>query len=159
MNSSSGNEPKVSIKLSPEERRAQYNRVVREANLVTIDLKDVVFSVDPLAQTGAEDGRKRVFSSEVRDFSFDLEHKFAFACLRWSLDIKFNNKKVVKCRVDYNVLYDGFTCENEEIVKLFIENVAAPATYAYFRALYAQLDWSAGLNSPPLPVVKFMAKV
>jgi hypothetical protein len=45
---------------------------------------------------------------------------------------------------------------SEDIIKMFIDHVGKTATYAYFRALFAQLDWSANLRSPPLPVLSFL---
>ena len=43
---------------------------------------------------------------------------------------------------------------SDEVVELFLEHVGRVATYAYFRALYANLDWSATLNSQPRPVLQ-----
>lgn len=144
---------------SPEQIRESYNRAVREARLVTINLVDVNFSVSPQAYGGNDTDPRRGFGSEIKDFQYDTDEHYVFACIRWNLDLKVGNKKVVKCHADYNVIYDGFSIDDTETVRRFIKFVATPATYAYFRAFYAQLDWSAGLNSPPLPVLKIMPDV
>jgi hypothetical protein len=73
--------------------------------------------------------------------------------------MKFKKKNVVKCVASYLILYDGIMGCSEETVKVFIDNVAKTATYAYFRGLYAHLDWSANLGSAPLPIVQFQPKV
>ncbi|MFG1293764.1 hypothetical protein [Xanthobacter versatilis] len=156
------NEPKslpAKTELTAEQRRNKYNRAVREARLVTIDLRGVKFSADPAAPLARGDKTRRGFGSEIVEFQYDPDEKIVFSCIRWKINLKDGRKNIVSCQVDYSVLYDGFSSTEEEIVKLFVEYVARPATYAYFRALYAQLDWSAGLNSPPLPVVQFTPKV
>jgi hypothetical protein len=73
--------------------------------------------------------------------------------------MKFKTKTVVKCNASYIVSYDGVKECTEEVVGLFIEHVAKVATYAYFRALYAQLDWAATPNSQPLPVLQLQPKI
>jgi hypothetical protein len=77
----------------------------------------------------------------------------------WDVTIKYKNKTVVKCSASYIVSYDGIKDASDEVIGLFLEHVGKVATYAYFRALYAHLDWSANLNSQPLPVLQLQPKI
>lgn len=81
------------------------------------------------------------------------------ANILWEVVFKYKNKNVVKCTASYIVSYDGAKDYSQETIALFLENVGKVATYAYFRALYAHLDWSANLGSQPLPVLQLQPKV
>lgn len=140
-----------------EARRAHYNRTVREANLRAILLSSLKFDVRR-SVTGSEK-RTPAYRGRLAKFAFDEEKGAAFALVEWEVVIRVGRRVLAKCTAQYDVLYDGFTVKDAEIVQLFAENVARPATYSYFRALYANLDWAAELRAPPLPVVKFYPKV
>jgi hypothetical protein len=77
----------------------------------------------------------------------------------WTIEIKQKRKRVVKCVASYIVLYGGIKDCPEDMVQMFVDHVGKTATYAYFRALYAHLDWSANLRSPPLPVLHIQPNV
>ena len=142
-----------------EKKRNDYNRVVRQARLISIILDNVDFDIKPEAVAADKASIKRNISSDAQLVSFDSEDGSCFAKIVWKVDVHHNRKKIVKCKASYVVMYDNIKeCPNE-VVNIFVENVARPATYAFFRALYAHLDWSAGLASPPLPVVRYLPKV
>lgn len=150
----------VSSALDPsvQERRQSYNRAVREARLVKIVLSAVKFGVKRSVPFSEASVRKLSYGGEVVEFAVVKKNALG-ASIKWSVNIKSGRKQVATCMATYNIVYDNFSSLDDETARLFAENVAQPATYAYFRALYANLDWSAELRSPPLPVIKFHPKI
>jgi hypothetical protein len=147
---------------NPEERRRKYNKAVRQANLVTILLSKIDFKVNRRIAPDEKASRpvgKPSFGGRLADYQYDEETKACLASVAWTVEIKAGRQTYAKCVAQYDVIYDGFTEVDEDIIQLFAENVARPATYSYFRALFASLDWSSGLRLPPLPVMKFHPKV
>ncbi len=140
------------------ERRQKYNRAVREARLVTIVLTSVKFEVKRKTMTTEQTKRQFIYGGEVKQFAI-LQEKVLGASIKWTVTIKSDRKTLSFCSATYDIIYDRFSSLDDEIGELFAENVAQPATYAYFRALYANLDWSADFHSPPLPVIKFHPKI
>jgi hypothetical protein len=141
----------------PEKRRANYNRAVRTSRLVNILLSGVDFKVN--RTVGDPSGGRASYGGEIKKFFFDPEEGVILCNVEWTVEIKVGRKRFLKCAAVYDVIYDRFKDIDEEIARIFAENVARPACYAYFRALFAQLDWSADIGSPPLPMVKFQPKV
>ncbi|MEE8630222.1 MULTISPECIES: hypothetical protein [Methylobacterium] len=146
----------------PEERRRKYNKAVRQANLVNILLSRVDFKVNRDVRPpvrGAENSSPPSYGGKLAKFTYFEEEKACFATVVWTVEIKSERRTYAKCVAQYDVIYNGFTEVDNSIIELFAENVARPATYSYFRALFANLDWSSDLRLPPLPVVKFHPKV
>jgi hypothetical protein len=77
----------------------------------------------------------------------------------WNINIRFKKRVLIKCVASYIVTYEGMNGFTADVIQLFVDSVGKAATYAYFRAMYAHLDWSANLGSPPLPIMQFQAKV
>jgi hypothetical protein len=145
--------------LDPEEKRRQYNRAVREARLVTILLSSFSFKVDRAMMQPPMSDWKPSFDGELEMFDFDKATNTLASRVLWNVEIKIKRKNYVKCAAQYDVVYDGFSSLNNEIARLIAENLARPATYAYFRALFASVDWAADIGVPPLPIMKFHPKV
>lgn len=141
------------------ERRQRYNRAVREARLVTILLSSLKFDVVRNAGRPKDEDLKPSYAGQVVNSSLDSDLGALAVTVRWTVNIKAGRRKFSSCAAEYDVIYDKFSSLDDEIALIFAENVAQPATYAYFRGLYASLDWSAGLRSPPLPVIKFHPKI
>ncbi|WP_125901158.1 hypothetical protein [Methylobacterium indicum] len=146
---------------SPEERRIKYNKAVRLARLSTIVLSELSFKVDRTVDIGSstKDDTSASYSGKAGEFDFDPDTGDLSIRISWILKIKIKKKTIMSCSASYDVLYNGLEGVDQDIAVLFAENVARPATYAYFRALYASLDWSAGMASPPLPIISFHPKV
>jgi hypothetical protein len=149
--------PEKGEALSNEERRNIYNRTVRQAELKAIMLSNLSFKVN---RSVLSDARPKAFygTGDIVGFSFDKDRRACAARVLWKVELKVERKQFVKCAAQYDAIYNGFEC-GPDIARLFIENVARSATYSYFRALYASLDWGADIGSPPLPVIKFQPKV
>jgi hypothetical protein len=142
-----------------ETRRASYNRLVRTARLASIILENVSFRIRPEALGVNKSLLKRDLSVSTKVMSPGLADGTCVANIVWKVKYKFKSRAIVNCTASYIISYDGIENCSEEIVGVFVENVGKVATYAYLRALYAHLDWSANLGSPPLPIVQFQPKL
>lgn len=148
----------AAAKQKNEARLKLYNEVVDQANLRKLLLSDVSFKINREMDVSSEKPRKAIDGRMV-SFSKDPESNAIAATIEWSITMKVGRKLYAKCIAVYHVIYDGFSIEDEEILELFAFNVGRPATYTYFRSLFATLDWAAELRLPPLPVMKFFPKV
>jgi hypothetical protein len=144
---------------SVENRRASYNRLVRTARLASIILEDVKFKILPEALGVNKSLLKRDLEVSTKVMSPGLTDGTCVGNIVWRVQYKFKNRTIVRCTASYLISYDGIENCSEETVGIFVENVGKVATYAYLRALYAHLDWSANLGSPPLPIVQFLPKL
>ncbi|MGA7455281.1 MAG: hypothetical protein WBW73_29915 [Rhodoplanes sp.] len=144
---------------SVEKKRADYNRLVRTARLGSLILEKVDFKILAEALGVNKSLLKRRLDVNSTVLSSGLDDGTCVANIVWSIQYRFKGRSIVRCKASYIISYDGIKECSEETVKVFIENVGRVATYAYFRALYAHLDWSAGLGSPPLPIIQFQPKL
>jgi hypothetical protein len=139
-----------------EARRTDYNKLVASARLLALILEKVDFKIQPSALSAEKSEFKRRLFPKTKIMSTGLDDGTCMANIIWEVDIKIKNKNVVKCIASYIISYQGVKDCSAEGVTVFLENVGKVATYAYFRALYSQLDWAASLNSEPLPVIQFL---
>jgi hypothetical protein len=139
-----------------EARRADYNKLVIAARLRLLILEGVDFKITPEALSADKALWKRHIVPKTKIMSTGLDDGTCMANIIWEVGFKLKNKNVVKCKASYIISYDGVKECSEDGVTVFLENVGKVATYAYFRALYSQLDWSATLGSDPLPVIQFL---
>lgn len=158
MSSSNEKTAAQEAKLKNDARLKLYNKVVDEAKLRKLLLSELTFKVNREIDTNAVKP-KMGFSGRMVEFSSDLESGTIAATIEWSVLLKSGRRTFAKCAARYHVIYDGFTIRDEEILERFAFNVGRPATYTYFRTLFASLDWASELRNPPLPVVKFFPKV
>lgn len=144
-----------------QQRRIKYNQAVRKARLVTLLLSSVNFSVnrEVLDPDDADADVKPIYGGRVKQVAFDPKDGNLLCTVEWTVDFRYKRKRFVKCAADYEIAYGGLVGFEEPTALLLAENVARPASYAYFRALFANLDWSAELRSPPLPVIMFQPKI
>ncbi len=138
------------------ERIRQYNKAARLAQLSSILLEKVDFRISPAALRSDPSDIKRELSAETEIINYEADVGNCIAAIRWSIVLKYKRKNVASCKSSYIVVYREVKGFSEDIIKMFIDHVGKTATYAYFRALYAHLDWSANLRSPPLPVMSFL---
>lgn len=142
-----------------QKKRNDYNRLVRTARLNNLFLEKVDFKILPDALGIKQSLLTRNLSPTTKVMSHGLSDGTCVANVLWEVTFKYKTKNVVKCTASYIVSYDGVKDCSEETVAVFLENVGKVATYAYFRALYAHLDWSANLGSQPLPMLQLQPKV
>lgn len=151
-------EDATAAKERNEARLQLYNQVVTDARLRKLMLSDLTFKVNRELDVSSSKPTMQ-FEGILAAFSFDAEAKAIAATIEWIATQKQGRKVYSKCAAQYHIIYDGFTVEDEDILERFAFNVGRPATYTYFRALFASLDWAAELRNPPLPVVKFFPKI
>jgi hypothetical protein len=137
------------------EKIKQYNKAVRLAKLSSILLEKINFQISPDALRGKQSEYQRELNVKTEILHYDAASGDCIANISWTITMKFKRKRVAKCVANYVVIYSEIKECPEDTVQMFIDHVGKTATYAYFRALYAHLDWSANLGSPPLPVVHF----
>ncbi len=142
-----------------QRRRADYNRLVRTAKLASLVLEKVDFKVTPGGWGIKEALLTRSISPATDVISSGIEDGTCVANVVWEVVFKYKTKPVMRCKASYIISYDGIEDVTEETVGVFVDNVGKTATYAYFRALYAHLDWSANLGSQPLPVLQLQPKL
>lgn len=141
------------------EKIIQYNKVVRLAKLSSLLLENIDFKISPDALTVKSSELERDLNVKAKILGYDSESGDCVASIVWSIEIRKKRKRVVKCSAGYVVIYGEIKNCPEDMVQMFIDHVGKTATYAYFRALYAHLDWSANLRSPPLPVLHIQPSV
>lgn len=144
-----------------QKRIANYNRAVRVAEIATIALSDLKFKV---ARENTPDPEENVrfkptYNGKILRIAFDADEGHLIVSVEWTVEIKAGRKAFSKCSAVYDVLYNGLKGFDKEIIDLYAENVARPTSYSYFRSVYATIDWSAGIGSPPLPIIKLHPKV
>lgn len=134
----------------------QYNKATRLAKLSSILLEKVDFQTSPEALRADQSDLKRELNVETQILDYDAPAGSCVAMISWSITLRHKRKRVASCKANYIVVYYEVKDFAEDIIKMFIDHVGKTATYAYFRALYAHLDWWANLGSPPLPVMSFL---
>jgi len=145
-------------KVENDRRLKVYNRIVADANLAKLVLTKVDYQVHhDVANSGREPTLN--YKGELVEFDHNKEIGAIMAGVKWTADVRCGRKKAVHFVANYVVIYEGFTTEETELLERFADNVARPATYSYFRALFANLDWASDLRTTPLPVVKFFPKI
>jgi hypothetical protein len=137
----------------------EYNKATRLAKLSSILLEKVDFNISPDALRDKPADLQRELNVKTEILHYDGKSGDCIASITWTIGMKKGRKRVAKCVANYVVLYKEIKECADDIVKMFIDHVGKTATYAYFRALYAQLDWSANLGSPPLPVLHFSPSI
>jgi len=129
-----------------------YNGVVKAAELRGLNLTRVDFTVAPEYFTTAAAERELKYGCE--DVSVSVSGDVAAGVFRWALSVHAAETSLLSCTAEYVVTYDGVGGCDENAVKGFVERVGKFASYPYFRAQAASLNWNAGANLPVLPVLK-----
>lgn len=149
--------PKVDGAVNDEIK--EYNKATRLAKLLSILLEKIDFKSSPDALRGKDSELARELNVKTEILHYDPAAGDCIAAITWTIKMKYKRKNVAKCSANYIVVYKEMKDCSIDTVKMFIDNVGKTATYAYFRALYAHLDWSANLGSPPLPVLHFSTSI
>lgn len=146
-------------KAENERRLKVYNRIVADANLAKLVLTKVDYQVNHDVAATIDREPALNFKGELEEFDHNKEIGAIMAGVKWTADIRCGRKKYVHFVAKYVVIYDGFSTDETALLERFADNVARPATYSYFRALFANLDWASDIRATPLPVVKFFPKI
>ena len=142
-----------------QKRRADYNRLVRTAKLISILLEKIDFGARTESVGISKSLLRRELNANATVLSSGVADNTCIANIQWSVKYTYQKRVVVKCVASYIVSFEGMKDFSDEVVRIFVDTNAKAVTYSYFRALYAHLDWSANLGSAPLPIVQLQAKV
>jgi hypothetical protein len=142
-----------------ENRRANYNRLVRQARLSNLLLDGVNFKIHAEALGVKKVLLTRSITSKVNVMSSGVDDGNCFANIVWEVVFRYKRRVVMKCTASYLISYEGIKDCSEETIRIFVEHVGKVATYAYFRSLYAQLDWASMYGSEPLPILQMHPKL
>ncbi len=140
---------------------AAYNKVVAGCELVTINLVDARFKVDPgfydiraREKTEAKSLTRREFDCDVSTPVFKKDSGLLAGRFLWKVEVLKGKKKLVTLQATYVVLYKNVPDVGEEHISAFLQRVGRFASYPYFRGLFSRLAAEAQLDLPVLPVLK-----
>lgn len=144
-----------------QKRIANYNKAVRVAEIATIVLSDLRFKVirENTPEPEEKVKLKPSYNGRLTNIAFDADEGLLIVSVEWTVEIKAGRKAFSKCSAVYDVFYRGLKGFDKDTIDIYAENVARPTSYSYFRAMYSTIDWSAGLMSPPLPIIKLHPRV
>ena len=142
-----------------QQRRVEYNRLVRQARLAGMILESVNFKIHPEVLGINKSLLARSITPRTKVMASGIADGTLVANIIWEAKFKFERRILMKCTASYIVSYSNVKDCSEEAVGVFVEHVGKVATYAYFRALYGQLDWAATLGSDPLPILQLQPKL
>lgn len=156
--SSSNSAPSLPTEEEMEQARSEYNKVVRHADLQSVQLLNVSFEVDA-AFFSDRANRKLDVKIEHSSNEFTASKGAALAFVNLAVSVRRSRKRTLACKAKYVVAYENLAGCSEEAVATFLDRVAPFACYPYFRSLFASLDWAAGTALPPLPIHKEKSRV
>src|SRR5580698_1154230 len=102
-----------------ENRRANYNRLVRTARLASIILDSVNFKILPEALGVNKSLLKRDLNVSTKLMSSGLTDGTCVGNIVWTVQYKFQRRTIVKCMASYIISYDGIENCSEETVGVF----------------------------------------
>jgi len=132
---------------------AQYNALVAAARLHEIRLVKSEFNLNPEGLEHQDDW-KLSQTCEVQHVEFDANSGLLITGIGAEAVCKRKSKKAVTFRCRYIVVYEIHGTPEGAAVDAFAKRVARFTAYPYFRAHVAELSSQAGLQLPPLPVIK-----
>ncbi|MEQ8406339.1 MAG: hypothetical protein RKE49_14680 [Oceanicaulis sp.] len=133
----------------------EYNRAVKAARLLDVALTASNFTLKSEYFSPNDTARRLSSDYTLVDCSFDGSHLILL--VRFVIEAKESNKKLLKCKCDYNVIYAfGESDISEAAAKSFGTHIAQFTAYPYFRQHVSQLSWESGADLPILPVLKRM---
>ncbi len=135
----------------------EYSKVVDASELEGVTLLGLNFEVNPRF-FGERDDSELGYDIDVVEQKYEVEASKAVAFIECAVYANINDDRVFNCDAKYVVVYSLAEKCDPEAVKIFLKRVAVFACYPYFRAVVANLDWSAGTNLPPMPVHREVTK-
>jgi preprotein translocase subunit SecB len=133
---------------------ARYAEVVSSAEIRAIRLINSDFNVEAQAISRDHSKWKLNYGCDVVESRYDASRKLLTALVATSVVCKFGRRNILSHRCKYVVVYDVSGDPEEEAALQFVERVGRFAAYPYFRTLFADMTTQAGVNLPPLPVLK-----
>lgn len=131
-----------------------YSQAVDSAELRNIRLLKSSFAMEPEGLSINRTNWRLAYRCEVVTVSFDAERKVVSGLVDAEASWKAGRKRLFFVKASYVVAYDLRGTPGEEAATRFVRRVGRFAVYPYFRAHFSGLTAQAGVNIPPLPVMK-----
>ena len=133
-----------------------YNVIVATSRLDTIRLVGTSFAVHPEYFAGE---KSLAVGGDMKTAATNTEAGTAVGLFEFWVEAKGRESKETLLRFDcsYVVGYGGLDLSSEELeaaAKLFVNRVGKFAVYPYVRGMLSRLSAEAGVDLPPLPVLK-----
>lgn len=132
----------------------EYSQAVEAANLSHIRLIRSNFDTQPEVFGPPCADHKSSYSCKITDAFFDDESGLLTGWFVGKVNIKIGRRKILDMSATYLVIYDINGSPTEDAALKFVHAVGNFAVYPYFRAHFASLTSEAGLQLPPLPILK-----
>jgi len=130
---------------------SSYNRVVAVAALRSIRLVTANFFLEVM-EAKEERFNNPSWSCPMQDF--DREKGTLFSLHKWTVAVDAGKPMKAEISATFLIVYDGLTDEDEAAVSRLIDRVGKFSSYPYFRAHVATSASMAGINVPPLELLK-----
>lgn len=138
----------------PDFDKDEYNAVVQGAHLIDVALISSDFAIKP--DFFADEGNRKLSTAYER-LNCEFQNSILILLVRFNATAKQGNKKLLKCRADYNVVFEVLGGDvNPEAAKAFGSHMAQFTAYPYFRQHVAALSWESGADLPVLPIIRKM---
>jgi hypothetical protein len=139
--------------VKPPVTPAAYNEFVARAVLREIRLIKSDFSLHPEA-LGDQKSWRHLQSCEIQESHYDASDNSLVMFVSAEAYCVNKRKRVISTKCRYMVAYSVDGKPDEAAVEAFARRVARFSAYPYFRAHFAQLMSQAGVEVPPLPIIK-----
>ena len=143
----------VATAKAPAPSSAAYNAFVASADVRDIRLIKSEFSVSPEALEERH-ALRREHACDITQSHYDSDNKLLYAWVAASAACYWKRKRILSSKCQYLIVYTVNAEPDDAAVPVFIRRVARFAAYPYFRSHFAHLASQAGLEIPPLPVIK-----
>lgn len=136
----------------------QYSNLLNRLELQSIFLAGNSFVLHPdvmLIKNQREDEDFDLkFSLVDVDFSFLGDQGILMGFFDWNTSIERDDRRIYDLNARYISQYFVDGQIDEEIIPVFMRRTGKLSTFPYFRALTHRLNAEAGLDLPPLPILK-----
>lgn len=132
--------------------KAEYNKVVSSAKLITVQLSKLDFAVDGEFYD-QERAKSLHFDRGVSGCYFDADGPSVVGTFSYSVYSKSGRNKLLRASAEFLVIYTLAEGSDENAAMVFCSRVGMYAAFPYFRGLMANVAWAANAQLPPLPVI------
>lgn len=137
-----------------EVSQTAYSELVDCARLRDIRMVNSTFSMSPEALGSNQPDWRLGYDCELTQASYDAEDKLLTGWVSAAASCKAGRKKVFELKARYLIVYLIEGEPDEAVAMKFIERLGAGSAYPYFRAHFAEVASQAGMNAPPLPILR-----
>lgn len=139
----------------PQESLVQaYDKVVETASLRELKLVSSSFDAKPDAYSEDFQNWRPTYDCVLDSNYFVADLGLIFGAVSAEVRCKRGRSSILTLKSRYVILYKVEGEPEESAALKFVQRVARFAVYPYFRAHFAEICSQAGLNVPPLPILR-----